>query len=492
MAIDESGLGDGTMKTIDPVSKAARETLYDPLGNVLSKTDKLSQGITPGTTQGLPILGSEYKTPRLARAMSDGSLATNLPTLLFFDPVEGAAVNTNTWIQTTTTMTIAQASGIITLNAGSSAATTVGAMHTSHRLMPIFGRSRLLYRNRQRHTAHFNNNVIELGFLNASVATTSAVAGGYSGAIWRKDGTGQYVPVVVIAGSEILGTPILNATWVDDIAANEYGIFEVELENASAIFRAYTSSGKLVSEQRIDFSANIADFTVTHLTAMYRTYNSGATGTAVQVLSAETTVYLLDIASNKPWPHVMSAISGVLASPTAYTTLTNWANNAAPTTRTLSNTAAGEALLDGVISWNNAGTSFAANDALDLQLHSIQIPVPYNFVFTGIRISTVNLGAANGAANYTIQYGIGFNSSAVSLATGAPYPPFRKALGFQTLANGAAIGASFDKDTVWSPQSPVTVFSGRFITVFVKVIGASIATLAQVIRTSVTIDGYFE
>lgn len=83
------------------------------------------------------------------------------------------------------------------------------------------------------------------------------------------------------------------------------------------------------------------------------------------------------------------------------------------------------------------------------------------------------------------------NSNAVSLATGSPNAPRFIPLGFQSLAGSAAIGASFDKDTNWTPSTPVCIQPGRYIHVVARVIGASAATLNQVIRTIATLDGYY-
>jgi hypothetical protein len=110
----------------------------------------------------------------------------------------------------------------------------------------------------------------------------------------------------------------------------------------------------------------------------------------------------------------------------------------------------------------------------------------------GFSLSTVNLGAANGAAIYTIEYFLALNASAVSLATAAPYKPMFQAIGFQTLANAAAIGAKFDGDVQRTFSSGVYVFPGRFVVLGARVIGASVATAGQVIRTIWTPDGYFE
>jgi hypothetical protein len=491
MAILQSG-ATADLLTIDPISKAARQILFDSAANPLHKADKAPSGITPGTTAGLPLVGANRITPRLVRSMSDGALADGRPMICFSDAIEGAAVNTNLWVQTLTTMTITQGTGTILFNAGASFATTVGALQTAQHQVPLPGRARIIFRTRQRHTQHYNNNLIELGFANATSATTTLQVQGATGAVWQKDGSGQYIPSLFVAGTLIAGTPISNAAFVSQVPATDYAVFEIEVDEYGAWFRILTSAGVLVtgSEQRIDFGVTIGDWSVTHFTPMVRTYNSAATGTAVQVYVGQTDVYLLDIQHNKPWNHQLAGMgySWVQNPVTTFAQLANYVNITAPTTRTPTNTTALEPTLGGHVSWNNAGTSFAGDDTKDWILFGWQNPTPYAFYLTGSRISTVNLGAANGATAYTIEYALQANGVAVTLvgATNRFIP-----LGFQTLAAAGAIGAVFDRDTVWNPGTPVAIQPGRYIHLVGRVIVGT-ATSAQVIRTLWTPDGYFE
>jgi hypothetical protein len=444
--------------------------------------------------QGAALLaGSEYKIARHLRVDEAGGLRTAQESLFLFDACEGAAVNTNTWIQTVTTMTIAQAAATgIQFNAGSSVAATVGAMHTSHRRIPKVIGSPLLARFRVRATAHFANNLHELGFGSPATATTASIG---DGVVWRKDGSGQWLPVISINGAEILGTPISNATLTAAIPATDYFVLTVEVKHSAARFCIYTQSGTLVTSQDIDLTqgASLSGFAVTHLQLLARTYNSGTVATAVQLFMDECSVFALDGMAQRPWPHVLSGMGfNASQSPTAFTQNQNYTNNTAPTTRTPSNTAAGEATLGGHISWSNGANSFPASDTTDLILFGWQNPSPYTFYFTGLNLSTINLGAANGAAIYALEYALAFNASAVSLATAAPYAPRFMPVGVQTLANAAAIGASFDKDTVFRPNTPIAVMPGRFLHLVARVVGGSLATASQVIRTVAAVDGYFE
>lgn len=69
---------------------------------------------------------------------------------------------------------------------------------------------------------------------------------------------------------------------------------------------------------------------------------------------------------------------------------------------------------------------------------------------------------------------------------------YRKVLGFQTLANAAAIGVQFSPTIDIRYGAGIYVPPGRFLGIGTRVIGASAATASQVIRTFATYDGYFD
>jgi len=470
--------------------------LRTPEGTPISQVDKTPSSITPGTTRGYPSIGADYKTPRLIRSFSDGAQVESLPNLLFWEPVEGSAFNSNLWTQTLTSFTVTQATGGITFNAGASAAIGAGALHLSNKWVPLPPKAKLILRSRQRHTTHYNNNLIEFGIANnATSATATLTSLSANGAFWQKDGTGQYTPKIIIAGSEYAGTALSNASFIAQVPATEYALFEVEMDQDGAWFRIYTSLGVLVtgSEQRIDLPSAITGWSVTHFQVFARSYNNAATGTAVQLILGATAVYSLDTVSGRSWPQIVAGLGlNSLVSPlTAWGQTANYTNVTAPTTRTVTNTTELETTLGGHVSWNNAGTSFGTNEAAlsDLILFGYTVPANYALFINGLRLSTVNLGAANGAAIYTIEYFLAYNHTGATLAAGSPrFVP----LGFQTLANGAAIGAAFDKDTIWQPVTPIMVLPGRRVAIGARVIGASIATVSQVIRTIATVDGWFE
>lgn len=477
--------------TVGPTSKALHTQLYDAAGNVLGQGDKTPSGLVPGASRGLPSLLSEGKSPRFGRVNSDGSLSDSLPVVQFFEPVEGATYNSNLWLQTLTTFTVTQANGLMTFNAGNSVTSAQGALHTSTKFMALPMRSKLIFRSRQRHTPHYTNNVMEFGLATpVTNATSTLVSNVTNGAFWTKDGSGQYVPRLMFTGGEVLGTPISNSAFTSQVAFTDFATFEVEMDQEGAWFRIYTASGVLVtgSEQRLGLGATVGAYGATHFQAFLRCLNTGIVATAVQMIVGATAVYSLDTVLNKNGQHLAAGLGfNCLVAPLTFGQTPNFSNQVAPTTRTVSNISVLEATLGGHVSWNNSGTSFGASDTTDLILFGFSVPLGYNLFLNGLRLSTVNLGVANGANPYVIEYWAA-NHSSGNLASGTPrFIP----LGTQRLAPAAAVGEVFDKDTVWNPATPLMVLSGRSLLIGARVLSGS-ATAAQVIRTLAAVDGWFE
>jgi hypothetical protein len=91
------------------------------------------------------------------------------------------------------------------------------------------------------------------------------------------------------------------------------------------------------------------------------------------------------------------------------------------------------------------------------------------------------------------SYGMAFNSSGVSLATGNPYPPIRMALpGYHVAQIGLAANAQFSGSRIdYNPQSPMAVQPGRFWHLFCRAL-AGTATATETFRWAVAVNGFFE
>lgn len=165
--------------------------------------------------------------------------------------------------------------------------------------------------------------------------------------------------------------------------------------------------------------------------------------------------------------------------------LANWANSTAPTSATLSNTAAGYTTLGGL--WQAAALAGAATD---YALFAYAVPAGKRLFVTGVHISpTIVTGAANATTATILQWGLGFNSTAVSLAT-ASTGPDRVGVGFQSCLAALAIGGQIGPAIELSFPTPHVVEAEKYLHVILT-IPVCTATSSEVLRGLVGINGYF-
>jgi hypothetical protein len=171
-----------------------------------------------------------------------------------------------------------------------------------------------------------------------------------------------------------------------------------------------------------------------------------------------------------------------------------WTNSTAPANATLSNTAAGYTTLGGLFSF--AAVAGAATDyalfALQVPLGSASVP-GRNLYIRGVRIETVNTGAAVATTPTTLQWALGVGASAVSLATTestTTKAPRRIPLGIQSFVVGDVAGKQGNTIDV-NFDAAVVVNAGEFVHIILRMpIGT--ATASQVLIGQVTINGFWE
>jgi hypothetical protein len=465
-------------------NRAAFVQLYDAAGLPIAPSNR---GAISDTVGGNLSANKDYELARTQRAMPDGSMVAARENMLFYDSVEGAAVDTNKWIQSTTTQTITQSAANILFNAGSSVATTTGALQVTHRRFAQMPRSALVFRTRVRATAHFTNNQLQFGF---GLPASQTAIGAADAAFWRKDATGQWLPVVSIGGAENLGTPISNATFIASVPTTDYAWFEVFLEESRATFSIVTQTGVNVNTQVVEFPPNVSSFQSTHMAAFLHCLNTGATGTAVQMFVSGVAIYEVD---GSVLIDPFEAQSGMeynsLTSPTAYTQAAQWANSADPAAAVLSNTAASYATLGGIFI---GPTPTPGGAVTDFSFFSWTNPAPYQFYVTGVKISSINRGVAIATTATVLQWGLALNASSGSLASAAPYTPMRIAIGQQTFAIGTAIDAPPTPAEVSLDLKPAyAVQPGRTAIIILRIpIGT--ATASGFLRGTVAVTGYYK
>jgi hypothetical protein len=229
-----------------------------------------------------------------------------------------------------------------------------------------------------------------------------------------------------------------------------------------------------------------------------RIHNNAATVGAQKLNLARWAVTLGDGNFERAWGAAMSSMGNhFLSAPDgqAVGQLANIANSAAPASAALSNTAAGYTTLGG-----NFQFAAVAGAETDYALFGWQNPAGTaalpgrNAIITGVDIETFNMGAAVATTPTLLNWYLGAGSTAVSLATAdaaAARAPHRWALGVQSLAVGAPIGAKADRIDADFSMAPVPVEPGCFAHLILRM-PVGTATASQIIRGMAAFRGYFE
>lgn len=411
-----------------------------------------------------------------------GHMIVGQDSLLISDQVDGAALNTNLWSSTATTFTITQASGLINLNAALSTAANGAAQINSVKQIAMYGGHSIAAAiTAITNIAPQTNATIELGF-----GIASGTAAPTDGTFFRWSPGGNFVGVLNYGGVETLSNPIV-APSINE--AHEYIII---VDNRKVMFMI---DGVAVATV---FKAAAQPFPVStaRMPLFARVYNGASSpSTAPRLQIGQTVVAQTVLNVNRDWVATLAGIGrGAYQSPvTAFAQTPNHANSAAPAVATLSNTAASYATLGGRFLFNAI-----AGAATDYALFGFQVPASYQLHVTDVSISAMNMGAAVATAPTILDWSLGLNASAVSLATAdgaGTWAPRRIPLGLQGFPLAAPKGPTQIGDS--APEltrhfsSPLVVDSGRFFHVILSVpVGA--ATASQQIRGDVVVTGYFE
>lgn len=420
----------------------------------------------------------------------NNALRVSSANIIFYDQVDGSAVNTNLWNPTVSGMTITNAGGFYNVNAG--AATTAGAyaILPSIKALPLYGTLPL--------KVEFNAKTVNLPEANCTaeigIGTVAAASAPTDGAFFRWNAAGQFVCVINNGGAETLSAA-LSGTILDTD-----GVTTITMPPVTAVIHLYAI--ELVEDRVLFFvdDIQVADLAVPSGQAfpfasgrqplVARVWNgttpsSGATLSVGQVIAKQE-----DLNQNKPWFDVLASLGrGSYQSPiSAFGQTANHANSASPVSATLSNTAAGYTTLGGRFQFAAVGGA-----ATDFALFAYQVPTNYQLFVNAVAIACLNTGAIGGLTGTILDWGLGVNASAVSLATAdgaGTWAPRRIPLGLQSLAISAAIGAQ-PADIVRRFDTPLVIDAGRFLHVILQV-PVGLATGSQILRGVVTINGCFE
>lgn len=413
--------------------------------------------------------------------------------LSLYDQVEGNAVNTNLWNPfDATTQTVTQTGGFINLNAGQSVAINSYANLKSLKVIPLYGSLPFLLEITAR--------VLNLPEANATgelgIGTAAAGSVPSDGAYFRWDAAGGFYAVINNGGTETRSVNLAGQTIADTTGDT------ITLPPSTNVIHLYTVE---VVEDHVQFFVDdilVADvptpagqaypFNAGRQQLFVRTYIGGTSPSlAPQIQVGQVTAKYEDLQQNRAWGELLASMGrGAHQSPvTAFGQTSNHVNSTNPTSAVLGNTTAGYVTLGG--RWQFAAVAGAATD---YALFGFQVPAGYQLVLNSVSISTANTGAIGSAITPTLlEWGLGLNASAVSLATADgtnTWAPRRVPLGLQAFGLSAVVGA-MPGDLTRRFETPLVVDSGRFLHVILQVPSGA-ATASQVFRGVVELNGFFE
>jgi hypothetical protein len=429
--------------------------------------------ITAGSQPGVMMLGASSGVARLARVNRLGMMVPGYQTLLAVDSVEGSTINSWLWAQSTTTMTIAQTTGVLTLNNSATTTTATFAIITSTRQFPLLSQAPVACSFRASVT-QTTNATQELGF----GAPTGATATVNNGAFFRINTSGQIRVVTSYNGTETVSGVLATLT------STTYYLFAVYMEDNGARFVVESSSGVPLVDTFQSLPLTTPDkASVSHIPAFARVYTTGTAGVAPITRISSFQSWMYDINAHKPWAEQLSS-SGRSSnvSPTAFTQTLQLAAGAAPATITPNNT--------GSSAYTTLGGEFVLNGTATsenlLGVFAFTVPSPYTFVLTDLimppPVVTTALGATVNIQEWCLMVA---SSTNPSTAVGQRYP-----LGLFSAAASAAVGTVYNGQTINARyQTPITVLPGQVLLVLVKLISGS---AAGVYRGSIFLNGYYE
>lgn len=408
----------------------------------------------------------------------NGGLYVSSDTLVFFEQVDGAAIDTRVWNQSVSGMTIAQTDGFQTLNAAGAKTTGSYAILSSIKNIPMYGTLPLkLSVNALIPVAPQANAVIEWG-----IGTVSGVNAPTDGAFFRYTAGGSFLAVVNNGGVETV-SPALSLPGTTEVEI--YDIVVVEDQVLFYIGDAILASVQVPPGQAFPTNSG-------RLSLFTRVYTGGSAPASAPVISiGQWLAVRQGVNEAKPWSNVLISMGrGAYQAPvTPFAQTANRANSTNPTSAALSNTVPGYSTLGGSFQF-----AAVAGGVTDYALFGFQVPAGFQLVIPHIRISCLSMGALGSVTVPTImEWSLGVNSSAASLATAdgsGTWAPRRIPLGMQSWSLTTAIGAQ-PPDIATFPADMV-IDSGRFLHVIVQIpVGA--ATGSQIFRGTVSFPGaYFE
>lgn len=448
----------------------------------------------PGTLAGAAYL----KSPETS---SDFRLRVGMDTVLFNDRFTATTQNVNNWQYVFATMTAAQP-GAGTVNFGVVQGTTSahGAFMRTFQQFPLVGTAPLAveFTAGQFTAALVANEEWYMGLGLPSAAVTIPTDG-----VWFKLTSAGLIGVLAFSASSV-ETGVLVAFGDLNISElNKYVIVigEREIE--------YWFDDQFLGHLDIPLASG-QPFITSSLPIFLQKRNTGNVSNTNTMRVGYVTASLMDIATSKPWGHQMATMGKMGYQGQNGGTLT--------TTALLPNAAGATAVTGGAISQTVAIATGLGGQAgivantpgADGIITAYQVPLgginqtPRNLIITGIRIDSVNIGAAVATTASVMQWSVGYGAwipagtlppltqaDTASFATATTKSWKRVPLGLQSWIVGAAIGAPAEVMEIDLGDSPIVVHPGEWVSAIAKFIVGT-ATASQVIWCTVQFRSHYE
>lgn len=303
------------------------------------------------------------------------------------------------------------------------------------------------------------------------------------GYFFRIDPTGSLSFVFSAQGVEsrtsISSVSAMSSTWRNFHAEIGEERFIVRIEDTENSANSIT---KLIPR-----SNSIGSISFSHLPFMFKTYNNTVLTGSTSVMIDHAGVLRNDLDSGYDWEHAMAGMGrNCISDPLTFAQATNVAISAGPVTASLSTVTP---------SYTTLGGDFAiaaiTGSEQSYNLFAYQIPNGYQLFLRTITINVFTFGAAIGGTPTTALFYLGVNSFNVSLLTPGLQGPRIIPLGMMFGDNTSKIGAVYTGSPIsYQPTVPIAVDAGKFINIILK-IPVGLATNGQIIRGTVSIDGFF-
>lgn len=450
--------------------------------NITDDIDMLGYAVVVSELDAGTITGT--RVLRQANSSQDFRRTGGVDSILWNDSYNHGQFNSSKYKGGLSGQTFGFTNGSLIFNAGAS--TTFGHYSTvsTYRTFPLYVNAPTYVA----FTAMFsgslqNNSVMEFGVGHAVSAVTPT-----DGVYFRASGSS--IHAVINYNS--------NESWVYNVFSpvsgefNDYLIaitedhaeFWVNDVLRASVSRPTTTGGTVMSNS---------------IPLLMRNYNTGTVSSPVQMAITNVCVSTGDLNRGKPWAQAitsmgqssMSNFDGEAAAQTA-----NYANTSAPVSATIDNTTAGYATLGGQFQFGQI-----AGSETDLIVFCYANPTgsttspAKNFMVTGVNISSYNMGDTNGVAPIMMVWGIGVGGTSIDLTTSdsdttGSRSARRLHLGVQTIAGSATIGTNCNRAISSQFTAPLLVEQGTFLHIILR-LPVCTMTVAQIIRGTVSVNGYF-